>query len=158
MKRSKKINIKLYQCKVHFIYTDNLSKEYLKLHKKYKEVPEEPAENGEAWTLTFSIEDYYILIREGDESVNTIAHEVYHAVYNILDDRGINDEESGAWMCGMLIEEAFKFYYKNKDNGIHRQICKAEDNVGGAGRDSADNKRVHQSDDDRCVYGRDGDL
>lgn len=156
MRKTRKIDIKLYQCKVHFIYTDSLSKEYLRLHKKHLELPTEPAENGEAWTLTFGIEDYYILVQDGASSVNTIAHEVYHVVYSILNDRGIEDEESGAWLCGMLIDEALKFYNKQKQNGIHRQVPKVQGNAGGAEPVSSNNPPISKSDDDRCVYGRDG--
>lgn len=144
MRKSKKIDIKLYQCKVHLFLTDDLTREYNRIYKKHGEVPTEPAEDGEAWTLTFDICDYYILINDKKSSVNTIAHEVYHVVYGIMQDRDIQDEESGAWLCGMLIDEALKFYNKH---GVHRQIRKAESDAGGTSRIGSDNTRIHQPDD-----------
>ena len=144
MRKSKKIDINLYQCKVHLILTDNLSKEYDRLHKKYKDIPTQPGDAGEAWTLSFDISDYYILVSDKHIMVNTIAHEVYHVVYSLLNDRDIEDEESGAWLCGMLIDEALKFYQKH---GIHRQVRKTESNVGGAFGVSSNNNDVHKPDD-----------
>jgi hypothetical protein len=141
MRRSKKINIQLYQCRVHLILTDDMQKEYLRIYKKHNEIPTEPADSGEAWTLTFDINDYYILVSK--MSTNTIAHEVYHVVYSILHDRDIEDEESGAWLCGMLIDEALKFY----KNGIHRPVRKTEGDVGGSGKDSSDNIHICKPDD-----------
>ena len=144
MRKNKKIDIRLYQCKVHLILTDNLSKEYDRLHKKYKDIPTQPGDAGEAWTLTFDISDYYILVSDKQIAINTIAHEVYHVVYSILHDRDIEDEESGAWLCGMLIDEALKFYQKH---GIHRQIRKPEGNVGGGSEFSGDNEPLPKPND-----------
>ncbi len=87
-------------------------------------------------------------------STNTIAHEVYHVVYSILHDRDIDDEESGAWLCGMLIDEALKFY----KNGFHRPVRKIKGDASGSGQDGTDNAHICKPDDDRCVYGRDGDI
>ena len=148
MRRTKNIKINMYQCAVHFILTDDLAKEYNRIYRKHKELPIYPAEDGEAWTLTFDISDYYILVSEKHKFVNTIAHEVYHVVYSILNDRDIDDEENGAWLCGMLIDEAFKFYFKTKDNGIHRPVRKTEGDVGGTVGVSSDNVRIHKPNDD----------
>lgn len=150
MRKSKKIEIKLFQCRVHFILTDDLTKEYNRLHKKYHELPVNPAEDGEAWTLTFDISDYYVLVSEKHITINTIAHEVYHVVYSMMHDRDIEDEESGAWLCGMLIDEALKFYQKH---GVHRQVRKIESNAGGTSGVGTDHPRLHKPDDDRCVHG-----
>jgi hypothetical protein len=133
----------MYQCAVHFILTDDLAKEYNRIYRKHKELPIYAAEDGEAWTLTFDISDYYILVSEKHKFVNTIAHEVYHVVYSILNDRDIDDEENGAWLCGMLMEEALKFY----KNGIHRPVRKVEGDAGRARQDGSDHARLHKPND-----------
>lgn len=143
----KKIDLKLYQCRVHLIATDDLRKEYARLHKRYREEPDEDGGIAEAWCVHFDMIDYYVLVDVKHLTVNTIAHEIYHTVSSLLGSRDIKDEESGAWLCGMLMEEALKFYNKFKDNGIHRPVRKVKGNAGGPGADSTDNSCLHQPDD-----------
>lgn len=143
----KKIEIKLYQCRVHLIATPDLKKEYAKLHKRYKEVPDQDGDIAEAWCVNFDMLDYYVLVDTKHITVNTVAHEIYHTVSILLGNRDIKDEESGAWLCGMLMEEALKFYNKYKDNGILRPVRKTKGDAGGPGTDSTDHPRLHQPDD-----------
>jgi hypothetical protein len=148
MKKSKKIKLNLYQCAVHLVITDDMSKTYAQIHKKYNENQDQDGSVAEAWSIHFDMKDYYLIVDLKHVSINTIAHEVYHTVHTILENRDIRDEESGAWLCGMIMDEAFKFYLKQKENGIHRQVRKTEDNVGGTIGISSDNVRIHKPNDD----------
>ena len=40
---------------------------------------------------------------------NTIAHEIYHVVVRVTEDRDIVDEESQAWLAGLITEKMYKF-------------------------------------------------
>lgn len=97
----------------------------------------------EGYCLSFDMSDYYLIIDERHTSINTIAHEVYHLVSSLLEDRDIKDEESGAWLCGMIMDEAVKFY----KNGVHRPLRKAQGDVGGAGWAGPDHLCVHKPND-----------
>lgn len=141
MRRSKKIKLDLYQCKVHLIVASDLEKEASRIHKRYKEIYIDGPCEG--YCLSFDMADYYLIIEEKHTSINTIAHEVYHIVQSLLEDRDIKDEESGAWLCGMLMEEAVKFY----KNGVHRPVRKTQSDAGGPGGSGADHLRVSQSND-----------
>ena len=143
----KKIKIKLYECSVHFIVSDNLDKEATRILKKYNETYDEEHGVCEGYTFNVDMLDYYLIISDKHISINTIGHEVYHMVWSILEQRDINDEEAGAWLCGMLMDEAIKFYTKHKDNGFHRQVRKVKGDVGGPGGTGPDHIRLHQPDD-----------
>jgi hypothetical protein len=45
---------------------------------------------------------------------NTIAHEVFHAVMKITEDRDINDEEAQAWLVGHISGDIYKFLKRKK--------------------------------------------
>lgn len=45
-------------------------------------------------------------------SHNTIAHEVFHAVMKITEDRDIKDEEAQAWLVGHITGDIYKFLKK----------------------------------------------
>ena len=147
MRKSKKIRIKLYECSVHFIVSDNLDKEATRILKKYNETYDEEDGVCEGYTFNVDMLDYYFILSDNHVNVNTIAHEVYHLVCSVLDQRDIKDEEAGAWLCGMLMDEAIKFFTKHKENGFHRPVRKTQGDAGGHGWAGADHVRVHQPDD-----------
>jgi hypothetical protein len=120
------------------IVASDLEKEATRIQKKYNELYTDGPCEG--YCCSFDMNDYYLIIDEKHTSINTIAHEVYHVVYSLLEDRDIKDEESGAWLCGMLMEEAIKFY----KHGIQRPIRKAQGDVGGTGGSGTHNAPVHQ--------------
>jgi hypothetical protein len=147
MRKSKKIKIKLYECSVHFIVSDNLDKEATRLLKKYKEEYDEEHESCEGYTFNVDMLDYYLIISDSHLSTNTIAHEVYHLVSSILHQRDIKDEEAGAWLCGMLMDEAVKFYTKHQENGFHRPVRKVKSDAGGTEWTGTHHVLIHQSND-----------
>ena len=144
----KKIKIKLYECSVHFIISSDLDKEATRILKKYNEEYDEEHGVCEGYTFNVDMLDYYFILSDSHASINTIAHEVYHLVCSILEQRDIKDEEAGAWLCGMLMDEAFKFFSKHKENGFHRQVRKVKGDAGGTGGSGPDNLRIHQPDND----------
>ena len=141
MKRSKKIKLNLYQCRVNLIVASNLEKEAARIHKKYNELYTDGPCEG--YCLSFDMSDYYLIIDEKHTSINTIAHEIYHVVSSLLEDRDIKDEESGAWLCGMLMEEAVKFY----QNGVHRPVRKVKSDAGGTEWSGPHHVPIHQPND-----------
>jgi hypothetical protein len=60
------------------------------------------------------ITKYFLLIDSKYLSHNTIAHEIYHAVVGITEDRGITDEEAQSWLCGHITSVMYKFLEKKK--------------------------------------------
>ena len=60
------------------------------------------------------IDSYYLLLGSQYLTHNTIAHELYHAVVRITEDRDITDEEAQAWLVGHLSGEIYKFLDKKK--------------------------------------------
>ena len=60
------------------------------------------------------IDKYFLLIDLKYLTYNTIAHEIYHAVVRVTEDRGIVDEEAQAWLCGHLTGTIHKFLDKKK--------------------------------------------
>jgi len=112
MRKSKKIKLATYNCNIVIIITDNLTAEVNSIYKKLnsKEVFQGEAEGV---LLTLDIDNYYLVYDIGYLSHNTIAHEIYHAVVKVTEDRDIVDEESQAWLCGYLAEEVYKYIQKN---------------------------------------------
>lgn len=44
----------------------------------------------------------------GDNTINTLAHEVYHAMVGLAEYTGIDDEETTAYLIGYFMEKACK--------------------------------------------------
>lgn len=109
----KTIKIDNLHCKVIFVVTDevvDLVNQIIK-NKKYTTVFEGPVEGV---MVSGDISEYYIIIDSKYLSHNTIAHEVFHAVLKINNDRGITDEEAGAWLLGYITEHIYKSLSKKK--------------------------------------------
>lgn len=101
----------MYNCVAHFIITNDLDNLVKKIYKKYKQSCDFEGD-AEGVVIAPDITDYHIIIDLKYLSYNTIAHEIYHAVVRITEDRGIADEEAQAWLCGHLTETAYKFLEK----------------------------------------------
>jgi len=109
------IKLETYSYKVIVTVTDKLKMLSEKLYKKYK-IKFEEEEEGENEGLLVSpdISKYFLLIDLKYLSHNTIAHEIYHAVVRVTEERGVIDEEAQAWLCGHLSGTIYKFLDKKK--------------------------------------------
>lgn len=112
MRKSKKIKLATYNCNVMLIVTDALKSEVNSIYKKLSH-KESFSGEAEGVLLTLDIDNYYLIYDIHYLSHNTIAHEVYHAIVKITEDRDIVDEEAQAWLCGYLSEVVYKFLFKN---------------------------------------------
>lgn len=115
MKTQKKIKLLTYSCNVFIIITDELKNQVNSLYKKFKNNDQFNYE-AEGVVVTFDIDNYYVILDKVYLSHNTIAHELYHAVVKVTEDREIVDEESQAWLMGYLTEEVYKFIERKKFN------------------------------------------
>lgn len=108
MKHCFKIKLPTYNCELQFCVLDGLNSEINKLYKKYN-VNEVFDESAEGVLFTPDIDKYILLIDLKYLSHNTIAHEIFHAVMKITEDRDINDEEAQAWLIGHITGDIYKF-------------------------------------------------
>lgn len=113
MNNKRTLSLPMYNCKVTFLITGELDKEVNKLYRKHK-LPALFDDDAEGVMVSFKIDSYYIIIDELFVTHNTIAHEVHHLITRITEDRGIEDEESEAWLSGHLSAEIYKFLDKKK--------------------------------------------
>ena len=111
MKKVIKLNI--YNCKVNFILTNDVSKEIKRISKKHNQNFTLDCE-VEGIVFYFDISEYYILINDIYLTHNTIAHEIYHLVIKVTETRDITDEEAQAWLCGKLTQDIYKHLEQNK--------------------------------------------
>jgi hypothetical protein len=107
----KNIKIDQYNCQLIVILSDKIKEDTNKLLKKDK-ISHRIEYEIEGIFLSHDIDKYYLLLSAQHLSHNTIAHEVYHAVVRITEDREINDEESQAWLMGYIIELIYQFLNK----------------------------------------------
>jgi hypothetical protein len=114
MKITTTIKLSTYSCKLLFIITDQLKAESKNIYKKYKLKLEDDDGESEGILLSPDISKYFLIIDTKYLSHNTIAHEVYHAVVRVTEDRGIEDEEAQAWLCGHLSGVIYKFLDNKK--------------------------------------------
>ena len=113
MNKRKKIKLSTYNCNVVFVITDQLILTVNNIYKALK-CKELFSSEAEGVVLTVDIDNYYIVLDIQYLSHNTIAHELYHSVVKVTEDRDIVDEESQAWLMGYLTQEMYKFIEKNK--------------------------------------------
>jgi hypothetical protein len=113
MKAVTKVKLDTYHCNVVFIITNDLNHHVNGIYKKLKS---KESFNGEAEgiLLTLDIDNYYVLFDVCYLSHNTIAHEIYHCVVKVTEDRDIVDEEAQAWLAGYLTEKMYDFVQKKK--------------------------------------------
>jgi hypothetical protein len=115
MKLTATIKLQTYSCELIFTVTDNMKIDSEKIYKKYKiKLDEDDEGENEGILLSPDINKYFLLIDLKYLSHNTIAHEIYHAVVRVTEDRGIVDEEAQAWVCGHLSGTIYKFLDKKK--------------------------------------------
>lgn len=112
MKKRKKIRLATYNCNLIIIITDMLTAEVNSIYKKLNHKESFQGE-AEGVLLTLDIDNYYLIYDVNYLSHNTIAHEIYHAVVKVTEDRDIVEEEPQAWLCGYLAEEVYKYIQKN---------------------------------------------
>lgn len=113
MNKRKKIKLSTYNCNVVFVITDQLILTVNNIYKALK-CKELFSSEAEGVVLTVDIDNYYIVLDIQYLSHNTIAHELYHSVVKVTEDRDIVDEESQAWLMGYLTQEMYKFIEKSK--------------------------------------------
>jgi hypothetical protein len=113
MKATTTIKLETYSCVLVIIVTDQLKSESKKIYKKYSMDAGDESED-EGVFITTDITKYFLLIDTKYLSHNTIAHEIYHAVVGITEDRGITDEEAQSWLCGHITGVMYKFLEKKK--------------------------------------------
>jgi hypothetical protein len=111
MKLRTVIKLPTYSCEVVLLVVDSVSVEADKLYKKYK-LKEDFGDEAEGAVLMLDTDKYYLLIGSTYLSHNTLAHEIYHAVVRVTEDRGIVEEEAQAWLVGHLTGVIYKFLEK----------------------------------------------
>jgi hypothetical protein len=109
-----KIPIAMYGCTLHFIITTDVAIAVNKLYKKFKYEDEVFSDLVEGCLITFDIDAYYVFIECKYLTFNTLSHELYHATVKITEDRGIEDEEQRAWLCGWMTERVYSFIRKKE--------------------------------------------
>lgn len=84
-----------------------------KIYKKYK-WKDVFTDVVEGVLIAIDLNNYYLLISTKYITHNTIAHEVYHSIVRVTEDRGIEEEEAQAWLGGYITAEIYKFIEKKK--------------------------------------------
>lgn len=107
------LKLPMYSCRVMLVITEKVDREAIRLIKKYN-LDIEFEGDAEGSVISPDIDLYYVLIGSKYITHNTIAHELFHAVKNILRDRGIGDEEAGSWLMGHIAEFVYKTLEKKK--------------------------------------------
>lgn len=124
MRKNVTIKVETYNCSVVFVVTSELSKEIAKVYSKYKIKDldfklEDIQDGNEGILLSPDINKYYLMIDTTYLTHNTIAHEIYHTVVRITEDREVTDEEAQAWLCGYLTGAVYRFLEKKEFKVTH---------------------------------------
>lgn len=110
----KSMEIPIYSCKVVFKTTPDITKDFKTICKKHGNKSEfEDSVVGLMFRLDCSV--YYVFVDEENITMNTVAHEIFHLVRAITEDRYITDEEAQAWLMGYMMEHAYLFFLKDYD-------------------------------------------
>lgn len=107
----KSLKVAIYECTLQFIITDHLIDEVNRIYKKF-DIPELFVDHAEGCLISTDIDMYMLLLDVRHLTHNTIAHEVFHAVIRMTQDREITDDEQQAWLCGWITEHLYKFIAK----------------------------------------------
>ena len=107
----KNLKIPVYGCTLQFIITDQLMDEVNRIYKKL-DIPELFVDHAEGCLVSTDIDMYILLFDVKYLTHNTIAHEVFHAVIKMTEDREIAGDEQQAWLCGWVTESLYKFINK----------------------------------------------
>lgn len=111
MRNSATLKIPMFNVMVTFVITDNLRKEFDRLVRKYKlDLVLQGEAEGVIVPATGT--ELYLIISKDYLSHNTIAHESYHIVQQIIKDRDLTDEETAAWLSGHISEYVYRFLDK----------------------------------------------
>jgi len=113
MSLSTTIKLPTYSCKIIVRIVDSVCDEAGKIYKKYK-IKEDFGGEAEGAVIMPDIDVYYLLLGSSYLTHNTIAHELFHAVVRVTEDRGVADEEAQAWLAGHLTAVIYKFLEKKK--------------------------------------------
>jgi len=107
---SRTISLSIYDTKIQVIVTKDIVKTHNRINNYHKTGVLWEKNTGAAGCMILcSMAKYYMLINKDYLSYNTICHELYHCVCNIANDRGIHEEESRAWIQGVVAQEIFNF-------------------------------------------------
>lgn len=101
----------LYDCKIRIHIEPNISSKFQSLCKKLGQTVDW---NVEGAVLSNNMSLYYILLDKDKLSHNLISHEIYHLTRTILEDRVIEDEETGAWLSGYLSSVIYRLINKHQ--------------------------------------------
>lgn len=97
----------MYGIKVHFSIADDIHREDLYYHRKYK-LPYERDNDFEGKTLNFGVA-FCIIVDKKYLTFNTIGHEMYHLTTQICGEIGVMEEEQRSWVQGHLLQEIVNF-------------------------------------------------
>lgn len=118
MKLAKQLKITTYNCVINIIITDDVCKEVNKAYKKHS-IKESFNDVVEGIVLSIDLNTYYLILNIKYLTHNTIAHEVYHSIVRVTEERGIEEEEAQAWLGGHITGEIYKFIEKKKLTVTH---------------------------------------
>lgn len=111
MKIKKEIKLPTYNCAIELIITDNIQRVANSIYKKYG-LKDTLNYEVEGVVLTIDIDRYYLIFSPQYLSHNTIAHEIYHCVVRVTEERDVVDEEAQAWLSGHITSEVYRFFSK----------------------------------------------
>ena len=115
MKSTLTIKLEMYCTQIKFTVVDDLIKEVQKTFRRDKVNHNlDVNDTTEGVFLYYNPQNYSIVIAQKFLTHNTLAHEIYHAVRHITEDRDINDQEAQAWLMGHLTEKIYRFLDRRK--------------------------------------------
>ncbi len=114
MRAAHTIKLETYSCQLIFVITDQIKLECKNIYKKFKLPLEEDDGESEGMLLSTENGKYFLLIDFKYLTHNTLAHEIYHAVVRVTEERDVVDEEAQAWLSGHITGVIYKFLDKKK--------------------------------------------